>query len=474
MSESTLVRRLGFKESFSLVVGSVIGTGIFIKTAGMLSLTGSMSLVIWAWVLAGFISLLGAFCYAELGARFPQAGGEYVYLREAYGPLVSFLYGWMRFWIGAPGSIAAYGVGAATFLASVINFESWGVPRSSVAIATIILFSGVNCLSVKTSGGLQSFMTFLKIFIVVGFSGALFGVGQGQWGLQTQVLHESGLSEFGAAMLAALWAYDGWNNMPMAAGEIRDPQKNIPRALVGGMLGILVLYLLANLAYFYVLSPEQVAASYSRNNPEALPVAAKAAEISLGANGVWFLSLVFVFSALGSMTGSILTGARVPYAMAKDRLFFETLSRIHPRTNTPVISVLVQGLIACLLAFSGTFDQLTDYVVFASWIFYALATYALFIFRKKDREHQQEHQREAYSSQHQNDNRRELQKEHPEVYRGFRVPFYPWLPLFFVTSSAVLLLNTLWSTPVESLIGLGIILAGIPFFHWFNKKTLRP
>lgn len=409
-----------------------------------MNLTGSASLVLLAWVVAGLVSLLGAFCYAELGARFPQAGGEYVYLKEAYGPLVSFLYGWMRFWIGAPGSIAAYGVGAATFLASVVDFESFGMPRASVAIFTIILFSGLNCLSVKTSGGLQSFMTFLKIFIVVGFSFALFGLGQGKLELQSQVLHESGLSEFGAALLAALWAYDGWNNMPMAAGEIRDPRRNIPRALIGGMLGILLLYLLTNLAYFYVLSPEAIGRSYSREHPLALPVAAQAAASSLGPGAVYFLSVVFVFSALGSMTGSILTGARVPYAMAKDRLFFETLSRVHPRTKTPVISVLVQGLIACGLAFSGTFDQLTDYVVFASWIFYGLASYAIFIFRRRD----------------------------PVAYEGFQVPLYPWLPALFVLCSAGLLLNTIWSTPWESLIGLGIILAGIPVYYWFHKKPV--
>lgn len=436
-----LVRRLEFKEAFALVVGSVIGTGVFLKSAEMLSLTGSANLVLLAWFLAGVISLMGAFCYAELGSRFPRAGGEYVYLKEAYGEGVAFLYGWMRFWIGAPGSIAAYGVGAATFFSAVIDLEHLGVDRSSIAIGTILIFSAINCLSVKTSGGLQAFLTFLKIIIVAGFGFVLFQ-GQAHWSSE---LKESvgGASGFGAAMLAALWAYDGWNNMPMAAGEIKNPERNIPKALVTGMLLILFLYLLVNAAYFYALPAEEIANSYSKSHPQSLPVASRAAQVVLGNWAVWILSLVFVVSALGSMTGSILTGARVPFAMAKDQLFFDFLSKVHPTTRVPTTSVLIQGVIASLLAYSGTFDQLTDYVVFSSWIFYGLAAASIFKFRTK--------------------------KTPDNVYL---VPFYPWVPGIFVVSSAGLLLNTLWSTPVESGVGLLIILTGIPVYLRFKRSKV--
>lgn len=453
MNQDTLVRKLGAKEAISLVVGTVIGTGVFLKAGVMSQSVGSPFWVLAAWAVAGFVSFIGALCYAELGSLYPRAGGEYVFLREAYGDLVGFLYGWMRFWIGTPGSIAAYGVGAATFLGGLIGHGT-GSDRATIALAFIITFSLVNCFTVVVSGRLQSFMALLKvvmillltigifIFAVPSDGGFLFveklSGGEGTNGS----VGFGGWSAFGTAMLAALWAYDGWNNMPMAAGEIRDPSRNIPRALLIGMSSVLAIYGAINLAYFYALPFQEVLSAYSPTNPSALPVATKAAQIVFGPLAVSLLSGAFVFSAIGSMNGAILTGSRIPYAMARDGLFIRKLGEVGHKSHAPFVAVVVQCLIACVLALSGTFDQLTDYVVFASWIFYALSAGALFIFRRRMGEER----------------------------RAFSTPGYPWLPAIFVFVSLLLLLNTLITSTRESAIGLLFILAGVPFYFWFRRS----
>ena len=447
LTHEPLVRRLGQKEAISLVIGTVIGTGVFLKAAIMATQTGSALWVLLAWCVAGVLSVAGALCYAELGGLFPRAGGEYVYLREAYGDLTGFLYGWMRFWIGTPGSIAAYAVGAATFLGSTIPMS--GAAKSSIAIGVIITFSALNCFTVALGGRVQIFMTYLKVTMILGLVGSIFFAGGGSFANITQASGQGGTwlgwSAFGTAMIAALWAYDGWNNMPMAAGEIRDPGRAIPRALFIGMLVIFGLYALANLAYFYALPFDEVTSSYSRINKDALPVATKAAQAAFGPVAVSILSVAFVISALGSLNGSILTGARVPFAMARDNLFFRQLGEVSHKGRSPVVSVAVQGIIACLLALSGTFDQLTDYVVFASWIFYTLSTSALFIFRRRL----------------------------PNVERPFRTPLYPWLPILFIACSSLLLVNTLITSPQESSIGLAFLAAGVPVFFLFERSRKR-
>jgi APA family basic amino acid/polyamine antiporter len=245
----------------------------------------------------------------------------------------------------------------------------------------------------------------------------------------------------GAAMLAALWAFDGWNNMPMAAGEVKDPGRVIPRALGLGTLAVLALYGAVNLAYVYALPFGEILSSNSNRFPEAWPVATKAAETVFGAAGVMILSAAFIFSALGAMNGSILTGARVPYAMAKDKLFFSKLAAVHPRTHVPVTAIVVQGVWAGVLALSGTFDQLTDYVVFASWAFYALVTSAVFVLRRRA----------------------------PNAHRPFKTPGYPWLPCAFIAVTILLLGNTAYSSPRESGVGLALIALGVPFYWAFRK-----
>lgn len=446
--QDSLVRSLGLSDAAALVVGTVIGTGVFIQGAGMIQQTGSAYWVLAAWVAGGVLSLCGALCYAELGCMFPSAGGEYVYLREAYGGGVAFLFGWMRFWIVSPGSIAAYAVGAATFLSGPLGMDvMW--KQQVFAILSILIFSGLNCLPVKTGGRVQEFLTALKLVMIIGLGIAIFAMSKsGSFSnLATSTTGGGfpGLAPFGAAMIAALFAYDGWNNMPMAAGEIINPGRNLPRALGLGMAGVMAIYCFANLAYFYALPASQATGAYSALNPQALPLATMAAQSSFGNVAIALFSVLFALSAIGALNGAVLTSARVPYAMARDGLFFKRLGNVSHTTHAPVPSVWAQAVVSSLLALSGTFDQLTVAVVFSAWIFYALAAASLFILRNKM----------------------------PDRHRDFRVPLYPWMPILYICAALFLLVSALITSPLESGCGLGLTLAGIPVYLWFRRQNSK-
>jgi APA family basic amino acid/polyamine antiporter len=440
MSQDSLLRTLGLNEASAIVIGSVIGTGVFLKTATMAQEVGSPFWVLAAWATAGALSLMGALTYAEVGALFPQTGGEYVFLREGYGRLAGFLYGWTRFWIVTPGSVAAYAVGTATFA------EGFLPPghRALAAVGIIAFFSALNCFSVAFGGRVQTVMTALKILLIMALAGALLVKAHPAPELLAPGGAFRGWSAFGAAVLAALWAFDGWNNLPMAAGEVKEPGRNVPIALIGGTLIVLVIYGLANLSYFSVLPFSDILTSSSTAYPAALPVATRAAGVAYGATAVTLLSVLFAFSAVGAMNGSILTGARIPFSMARDGLFFRKLGEVSHTTRVPAVSVLVQGVLAAVMASLGTFDQLTDYVIFASWVFYALVTAALFIFRRR----------------------------WPEKERPYRTPFYPWLPAVFLMLALALLMNTIWTSPRESAIGFVLIAAGVPVYFVFRRQKI--
>lgn len=439
-----LVRGLTLMDGFSLVAGTIIGTGIFIKTAAMTQVAGSAGYVLLVWVVAGLLSLSGALVYAEIGSIYPEAGGEYVYLRECFGDFSAYLYGWTRFLIASPATIAAYAVGAATFMSGALPLDQFG-GTGGVAIAFIVIFTTINCFAISVGGKVQSFLTILKVVLIVGLSIVFLCSSHGSFAHFSQ--HASGFngfpgwSAFGTAMLAALWAYDGWNNMPMVAGEIKDPKRNVPRSLILGMAAVLLVYGLANMAYFYILPNTEIVQSFSDTYPNALPVATKAAQLVMGGLGASVLSILFVISALGAMNGSVMTGARVPFAMAEDGLFFKSLSKVHSASKVPVISVIVQSVVACIFAASGKFDQLTNYVVFSSWIFYVLVTASIFKFRKK----------------------------HPN-HDGYHVWGYPWMPIIFIIVATFLLINTVYTSRTDSLIGLGVIAAGIPFYYLFKSS----
>lgn len=457
-----LIRGLTLTDTTALVVGTVIGTGVFLKAAPMAQGVGTPTLVLLAWVAAGLLSLAGALTYAELGAMLPEAGGEYVYLRHSYGEASAFLFGWQRFIVAGSASIAALGVGVAVFLSAFLPLGAvWAQHKFSflgqtinwqfgakelVAVGVILLLSAINCLTVAFGGKVQSALTVLKIAgIAVVVGGVFFASKTATWSnLATPqgTANWSGLSVFGVAMLAALWGYDGWNNMPMAAGEVQQPGRNIPRALIFGMIIVMVIYCLLNLAYFYALPFGDVVTSNSTQFRNALPVSAKAAQTFLGEYGGRLISVVFVVSAIGALNGSILSNARVPYAMAEDGLFFRRMSALSKTTRVPVFSILVQAIWSCVLALSGTFDQLTDCLLFASWIFYGLVTSSVFVLRRKL----------------------------PNADRPYKTLGYPLIPLVFVLVAIWLIFNTLFAKPVESVVGLGLIVIGLPLYFYFKRR----
>src|SRR5258708_4441038 len=449
--EPQLHRGLTLAHTISLFVGAVIGTGVFLKAAVMSQTVGSPSLVLWAWGLAGLLSMAGALTYAELGALLPRAGGEYCYLLEAYGKGPAFLYGWMRFVMGSAGSIASLAVGFATFLAAVLaikhvwvaySYHAFGQSlvwrfgtQQVLALAVIIVLSALNCGRVVLGGHVQVWLDIWKVGALGGIVGGILLVSKGgsmaNLASPAGVRPLTGLASFGTAMLAALWAYEGWNQMPMVAGEVQQPTRNVPRGLIIGMAVVVVIYCVANFSYFYALPFSDVLTSNSTTYPDALPVAAKAAQTFLAHYGATFVSLVFVISTLGALNGTILSSARVPYAMARDGLFFAPFGRLSGATCVPVFSIVLQGIWASLLALSGTYDQLTDCVVFASWIFYALVTTSVFALRRKM----------------------------PQAERPYKTLAYPFLPLVFVVVASWLGWNTVHTRPLESSVGLGLTVA---------------
>jgi APA family basic amino acid/polyamine antiporter len=435
---TALRRELNFPAALSLVVGTMIGTGIFLKTALITQLTGSPLLVLAAWAVAGAMSLVGALVYAELGELFPHAGGEYVYLKSGYGSWLGFLYGWQRFWIGSPASVAAYAVGSTLFLRGAMALSP-GV-AAVLPVVIIAVFTALNCFAVKVGGGAQAALTALKLLLVLGLTAAILGLSRnGTWAhLSGSAPEPVTAARFGLAVLAALWAFDGWNNLPMAAGEVKDSARNVPLALIAGVITVFAAYALANLAYFYALPVSEILGASSPSHRDALPVATLAARTVFGEAAVAILAIAMVISAWGALNGSILTGARIPYALAVDGLFPRALAGLSKGGAVPATAVMIQGAWAAVLALSGSFDQLTDLVVFASWIFYALCAFSVIRFRR----------------------------QLPLKPRSYRVPFYPVLPLAFCALALCLLVNTLVNQPKESALGLVFILAGVPVYFW--------
>lgn len=437
-----LVRGLGPWAAASLVVGTIIGTGVFLKTAAMAQHGASAGWILAAWAAAGALSLFGAMTYAELGAMFPAAGGEYVYLRRGYGPLMGYLYAWLRFWIGTPGSIAAYAVGTSIFLRDATSqgaIDALG-GKPVVAIGLIAVFTAITCLDVRSGGRLQAAMTALKVAMVAGLAAGALLTPRGDWGaLGGGGAGFPGWSAFGAMVLAALWAYDGWNNLPMAAGEVRDPARNLPRAIVGGTLTVLAVYALVNLGYFHAVPMAEILTS-APNVDGAPSVAAKAATQFFGDLTVTLFAAAMAFSALSAMNGSMLTGARVPYAVATDGLAPRALARLS-RARIPITAVLVQGALACVYAVGGGFDFLTDAVVFASWLFYALNAGSVLLLRRRE----------------------------PDRPRPFRVPGFPVVPLVYIALCALLLASAIYEKPVISALGLGTTALGALVYLVFYR-----
>jgi APA family basic amino acid/polyamine antiporter len=439
-----LLRTLTSWEAASIVVGTIIGSGIFLVPSTMASNVGGAPMVIGVFIVGGLLSLAGALTYAELGAAMPHAGGEYVYLREAYGPLWSFLYGWTQFTVAKSGSIAALATAFAYYLGNffpVLDTQMVSSPVAVdygqlVAMALILFLAGVNYLGVKVGGRVQTAITVLKVALILAIVGlaALIGGGSiANWTSTTA--HRGGAAGFFVALVAALWAYDGWNNVSMASGEVRDPHRNIPRALIGGVLAVAAIYVATNLAYFYVLTADQVAASQR--------VASDAARSFLGERGGDAVALAAMISIFAALNGSILSGARVPYAMARDGYFLPSVAAVHPRFRTPHVAIVALSVWAALLVLSGRYDQLFTYVIFASWILYAMTAATVFVLRRK----------------------------RPDLERPYRALGYPWIPAAFILMASALVLMTLRESPAESVKGLALILLGVPIFFVFHRKA---
>jgi APA family basic amino acid/polyamine antiporter len=428
----------------------------------MAQLVGSPSKVLLAWLAAGLLSLAGALTYAELGAMMPQAGGEYVFLREAYGDLPAFLFGWSLVMIMASGGLAAVSTALASFLASFVPLDAvftthdfhalgqvvhWRLGiQQVVAVAVILLFSWVNSRGIQMGSRVQWAATVAKLGgIAVIVLGAFLLSRSGSWEhLKMPVtagIAPTGVGAFGAAMLAALWAYQGWSNVPMMAGEIEKPERNLPRALIFGMLIVIVVYLITNLAYFYALPFGEILTSNSTAYRDVLPVAARAAQ-TFSSYGAQIVSVAFIIAAIGALNGITMMNARVPFAMARDGLFFGPLANLSATSNVPVNAIWFQGIWACVLALSGTFDQITTSVIFAVWVFTALVGSSLFVLRRKL----------------------------PAAPRRYRTPGYPVVPALFVLVALWLVINALTASPVESAAGLVLIALGLPLYFYFRAS----
>lgn len=442
-----LVRGLGAWDGALITVGSIIGTGIFITTGDIARQLPHAGIILLLWVAGGLLTLAGALTYAELGAMFPKAGGQYHFLKEAYGPLWGFLFGWASFLVIMSGGIATLAVGFGEYLGSFVPFFStknvlmalpvgpwsWSVNGGQFAGAlAIALLTWINYLGLKEGAGVQNAVTVVKIGSIVALAGVGFLVpARVEPDLTAPLPGGSLLTAAGVGMIAVLWTYDGWYNLTFSAGEMRDPERSLPRGLITGTVTVMVLYGLLNLVYM-----------------RALPVPAmgetgrigEAAAIALfGPTGGRLVSMAVLVSTFGCISSTILCCSRIYLPMAQDGLFFPAVARIHPRYHTPSASILAQGAWATLLTLSGSYEQLYTYVIFAAVMFHAATGAAVIV----------------------------LRRTRPDAPRPYRAWGYPWVPLVFILSSLLLVGNTLLERPTESLFGLALVALGIPaYMYW--------
>ena len=445
-------RDLEVRHAAALVVGIIIGSGIFLVPTEMMQAVGSARLVFLAWIVGGVLSFFGAVTYAELGAMKPGAGGEYIYVRDAYGPLLGFLYAWTWMTIGKPASIATVSIGMVRVLG---NFPLLGFFRTEIlgfgilserisitmghafAATVVVLLTALNYIGVRKAGEFQVVFTVLKVLMIVAIAVVCFGWGAGQWE-NFSSLHEGargGIAGFMVALIAALWAYDGWNNLNMVAGEIRRPERDIPRALIFGVAAVAFLYMLTNAAVQYMMPAAAVAAA-ERPASDAMRLAA-------GELGAGLVSAGMALSMLVTLNGQILAGARINYAVARDGYFFSSLATVHPRYHTPTVSLILSAVLTIILILvGGNFQQLFSLAIFAAWLFYMIAASSIFVFRRRE----------------------------PETPRPYKALGYPVVPTLFVLASAVLLYYSFATNLRNSLWGSLVILAGVPVYYGFAGK----
>lgn len=449
VSKPELVRALGAWDATLITIGSVLGTGIFLTTADIARSVPHAGLILLVWAGGGLLTLAGALTYAELGGMFPRAGGLYHYLKEAYGPIWGFLFGWAAFFVIMSGGIAALGVGFGEYLGAFLPFFStkhlifampigswtWIVNGGQVAgVLAIVFLTVVNYVGLKEGAGLQNAVTLVKVVAIVGL---------GVVGLSVPALVKPALlaplpsvnllSVLGVGMIAVLWTFDGWYGATAMAGEMHDPEKSLPRGLVAGTVAVTVLYVLMNLVYLRALPVDAM--------PGQGRIAEAATAALFGPAGARLVSLLVLVSTFGCLSATILYCARFYLPMAQDGLFFPALARIHPRYATPAASIVAQGVWSSILTLSGTYEQLYTYVVFASFCFHAGLGAAVIV----------------------------LRRARPDAPRPYRTWGYPLVPLAFILTSLAFVANTLVEKPVESLIGLGLVALGLPAYAWWRR-----
>jgi basic amino acid/polyamine antiporter, APA family len=449
-----LVRGLSLLDSVLLLVGGIIGSSIFLTAKDIAGPLPHPVLFLLVWIIGGGISLLGCTAFAELGSMFPDSGGQYVYLREAYGDLPAFLYGWMLFTVGNGGTIAALAVGSAAYLGGIIPeisqdrivFSVCGIVLTRahiVALVMIAIVTWINVVGLRRGAILQNVATWAKfaamaVFVVLGFA-----IGKGSWyhftssdtggisGLTMGMLPSQLLSAFGVALIAVFWAYDGWVYITWVAGEVKEPRRNIPRSMVLGVIIVGVIYVAMNMTYVYALPLTEIAKHETIAHTAAVALFSPAA-------ATW-LSALIALSCFGAMASCVLSGSRVYYAMAKDGVFFKRMAEVHPKWRTPAFALIGQSAWAAVLAVSGRYDQLYTYVMFGMVLSYTLTVIGVFVLRWK----------------------------RPDAARPYRCTGYPWLPGFYVLVIGAWTLNTIFNRPVEAALGAGIVLLGVPgYLYW--------
>lgn len=437
-SKTTYARRLSLFDGVMVVVGGIIGAGIFLNPAIVAQRLPTSGLVLTAWAIGGGIALIGALCFGELGSRRPQAGGGYVYLREAFGPLPAFLYGWTQLFIINTGGISAVAMTFAYYAASLFNLgDAFAKP---LAIGSVVLLTGINYLGIKPGSITQNIFTVLKLVAVAVLTVAglmLFGSGTATESVTQHSLgHWGVIVAMGTALIPVLFAFGGWQHANNVAGEIRDPRKKLPQITIIGILIVIVSYLLVNLAYVSALGVDGLASSSAP--------ASDVTQALWGNFGGKLISAGIAISTFGFVNLAILGGARIYQAMADDGLFFKRAAKLHPKYRTPSFSLIIQACWIIVLIFSGSYGQLLDYTVFGDWIFFGLIAATIFYYRGTD--------------------------PNNSSVESFRMPGHPVLPLLFILAAAFVVLSSIFSNLFNAMIGGGLILAGIPIYWYWNAK----
>jgi basic amino acid/polyamine antiporter, APA family len=456
--QPTLIRGLSLLDSVLLLAGGIIGSSIFLTAKDIAGPLPHPVLFFLVWVLGALISMCAAFAFAELGSMFPDSGGQYVYLREAFGDLIAFLYGWMLFAVANGGTIAALSVASAAYLGAIfpaisqehVIFTAAGVTLTRVhvvALISIVVVTWINVIGLRKGAILQNVATWAKFVAMGAFVLLGFALGKGSWanftagantpaGITMGLTSAQLLSALGVGLIAVFWAYDGWVYITWVAGEVKEPKRNVPRAMVLGIIVVAVVYLAMNLTYVYAMPLTEVAKHET--------IAATAAEMLFSPRAANWLSAVIALSCFGAMASCTLSGARVYYAMARDGVFFQRMAEVHPKWRTPALSLIGQAVWACLLTLSGRYDQLYTYVIYGMVLSYTLTVIGLFV----------------------------LRRTRPDAERPYRCTGYPWLPAIYVLLGGWWTINTIFTRPKEALAGTFIVLLGVPgYVYWKRQRS---